>query len=347
MWGSGSYRQYLRGRVSVFSSMQQPAFILQSERVFPILTRWPLSDYPAVSVILDLSVLFLISATESSEQVVEFEFLDLFSIFDLLLFASSRPLEHTHVFRMRFPSFLHTNRPPLPSPPLPSVTLLGLSTCSLHVEDVHFLLVNLRCLRHLTLDGCGILGDAPIEGWVEFGYDCLMINSGSENEAPVAQSLATSVHVPASQLVASTTPSIGNPSGVNIFPWSSKLGTLALSAPLHTDTDAQRALVAAFQRDWSEGVTEFEDRLCAVLQSRSKGVRTLRFALPGEVGRNPIGDSGYFEIVVADDDEFAHLDMAMDCPVVCLAGQAGKERGIKHARGCGHSVGWDIWEDTL
>ena len=94
-------------------------------------------------------------------------------------------------------------------------------------------------------------------------------------------------------------------------------------------------------------MTEFNDRLRAVLQSRSKGVQTLRFALPSEVGGNSIGDSGHYGIVVADDDEFAHLDMAMDCPVVCLAGQAGREGGIEHAEGCGHSIGWDIWEDIL
>ncbi|KAI0003836.1 hypothetical protein BJV74DRAFT_985566 [Russula compacta] len=303
------------------------------ERAFSILTHWPSSDLPAVSVILDLPVLSLISASDSPEQVVEFEFLDLFSIFNLHLFASSRLLERTHAFRMRFPSFqiasfLHMNRPPLPSPPLPSVTLLDLSTCSLSVEDVHFLLVNLRCLLHLILDGCGILGDAPVEGWVEFGHECLMINSGSEDETSVA-----------------STTSIGSPSGVSILPWSSKLRTLALSVPPNTDADAQRALIAAFQRGWSEAVTEFKDRLRAVWRSRSRGVQTLRFALPGEVGT--ISDSGYYGVVVADDDEFAHLDMAIDCPVVCLVGQAGREGGIEHAEGCAHSIGWDIWEDTL
>ena len=77
---------------------------------------------------------------------------------------------------------------------------------------------------------------------------------------------------------------------------------------------------------------------------------TYRFPWPGEVG-NALQEYGFLGMVVVDDDdEFARLSEvrdAEDCPVVCLAGQKGREEGIEHAEGCGHSIGWDIWEDNL
>ena len=189
------------------------------------------------------------------------------------------------------------------------------------MADVLFFLRSLRCLRHLILDRCRTLDKAPIEGWAGFGHDCLMINSGLRSQDEMSTSI------------------IGSPSGASILPWSSELRTLALSAPPRTDTDAQRALVAAFQRGWSEAVMEFNNRLNDVRQSRSNGVQTLRFVYPGEA-RDPLD-----RMVV---DEFARLNKAADdddCPVVCLAGQAGREGGVEHTEGCAHSIGWDIWED--
>ncbi len=66
---------------------------------------------------------------------------------------------------------------------------------------------------------------------------------------------------------------------------------------------------------------------------------------------NALQEYGFLGMVVVDDDdEFARLSEvrdAGDCPVVCLAGQKGREEGIEHAEGCGHSIGWDIWEDNL
>ncbi|KAI0003835.1 hypothetical protein BJV74DRAFT_489069 [Russula compacta] len=276
---------------------------------------------------------------------------NLFDLFDLPSSVSSPVLERTHALRMRFvwcniAHALYPNQPLGPS--LPPLTFLDLSTCAISVNDVRFLLQNSRCLRHLILDGCDTLDNALIEGWAVFGHDCLMINDGLglEYEISQAQLSPATVHVLASQPVAPTTPSVGSPSRASILPWSSKLRTLALSAPPHSDADAQRTLVAAFQRGWGEAVTEFNDRLRAVRQSRSKGVQTLRFVYPGEDGNH----TGYPGIVVVDDDEFAHFNKLIDiddCPVVCLAGQAGREGGIEHAEGCAHSIGWDIWEDTL
>ena len=277
------------------------------------------------------------------------EFLGLFNIVHLPLFVYSPLMERTRVLRMRYVwgaivNMLHLNQPATPC--LPPLTFLDLSTCNISVNDVHFLLKNLRCLHHLILDECDTLADDLIEGWAAFGHDCLMINNGLglDDKISQAQLSPATVHVLPSHPVAPTTPIVGSrPSRASILPWSSKLRTLALSAPRHADSDEQRSLVAAFLRGWGEAVTEINDRLRAVRQSRSKGMQTLRFISPGEDGNH----TGHHGIVVVDDDEFAHFSKLIDVddyPVVCLAGQAG---GIEHAEGCAHSIGWDIWEDTL
>ena len=276
---------------------------------------------------------------------------NLFDPFDLPSSVYSPVLERTHALRMRFvlcniTHDLYRKQPIGPS--LPPLTFLDLSTCTISVNDVHFLLKNSRCLRHLILDECDTLADVPIKGWAEFGHDCLMINNGLglDDEISEAQLSPATVHVLPSHPVAPTTPIVGSPSRASILPWSSKLRTLALSAPRHADSDAQRSLVAAFLRGWGEAVTEINDCLRAVRLSRSKGMHTLRFVPPGEDG-NP---TGFLGIVVVDDDEFAHFSKLIDVddyPVVCLAGQAGRAGGIEHVEGCAHSIGWDIWEDTL
>ena len=294
-----------------------------------ILARWPTSDILAVSVVMDLPDPSRFEHLDWEQA----EFLNLLDILDLPLFLHSPLLERTRALRMRYlwcniAYTLYLNQPLIPS--LPPLTFLDLSTSTVSVADVHFLLRNLRWLRHLILDGCGILDKAPIEGWAGFGHDCLMIDSGSRLEDEM--------------MSASTSPIEGSPSGVSILPWSSELRTLALSAPPHTDADIQRALISAFQRGWGAAVIEFNNRLHAVRQSRLKGVQTLRFAYPGEA-RDPTD-----RMMVVNDDEFARFNKFVDdnnCPVVCLAGQAGREGALEHSESCAHSIGWDIWEDTL
>jgi len=176
-----------------------------------------------------------------------------------------------------------------------------------------------------------------------------MINSGLkleqvENERFGSQSV-TSLE-PESEASA---PIVGATRGVNILPWLSALQTIALSAPSNANVDEQRGFLAAFQRGCSEALAEFNDRVRSARQRRSQGWRTVRFAAHGEVGHT-LGHSGYYRVVVVDDDEFARLDKVMDdenCPVVCLGGKWGSEGGIGHAEGCGHSIGLDVWEDKL
>jgi hypothetical protein len=212
------------------------------------------------------------------------------------------------------------------------------------------MLRSLPHLRHLILDGSGTLDGASIDQWTEFGRDCLMVNNGVkleqvENERFASQSL-TSLE-PES---AASTPIVGSTRGVNIIPWVSNIRTIALSAPPNADVNAQRSYIAAFLRGWSGAMTEFNSRLRTARQGRTQGWRTLRFAMPDEAG-HLLGHSGYHRMkIVDDDDDFARFGKVMDdddCPVVCLGGKSGTEGGVGHAKGCGHSIGWDAWEDTL
>ena len=130
----------------------------------------------------------------------------------------------------------------------------------------------------------------------------------------------------------------------------SALRTLSLSADSHGRPERRQALLAAFQRGWVETVAMYKTIICTARRSREgEGALILRFPRAGEVG-NVQQEQGLDGMVVVDDDEFARLSEvgdAEDCPVVCLAGQREIGEGIEHAEGCGHSIGWDIWEDTL
>lgn len=113
----------------------------------------------------------------------------------------------------------------------------------------------------------------------------------------------------------------------------------------------QRALLAAFRRGWGEAVVMFNASIFDARRRRAEeGVLMLRYPWPGEVG-HVLREHGLPGMVVVDNDgEIARLSVTRngeDCPVVSLAGQNGRVEGIEHAEGCGHSIGWDIWEDTL
>jgi hypothetical protein len=301
-------------------------------------------DLLTVSVVLDP----LVPAISPYQPVV------IFDLLNLRILSSSLLLERTQAFRMRFPGCRYADLLCTNTPSLPSITLLDLSTSNVRVSDVHTLLSDLRHLRHLVLDRCGTLDEATLKDWTKFGYDCMMIDSGLVLEELENERFARA-HGPASFLplpaeASSAAPFVVGRSrrAVSILPRTSSLRTLALSAPPRAEADTQRSLIVAFQCGWSEAVTAFNDRMRAARQSRSKGLLTLRFALPGEVGQ-PLGDAGH-PMVVVDDDEFARLDTVMDdryCPVVCLAGQQRTQGTIGHSEGCGHLIGWDIWGDTL
>jgi hypothetical protein len=282
--------------------------------------------------------------------------------FYLKLFISSEHLERTDSLRLRLTRMevMHIlYETPSISPPF---RFLDLSTSTFSRADLLALLKNMPLLLHLLLDQCGTLDNASIQEWSTFGYSCMMLNDGFllEDELNQRLGLATSQ----AQLGASTSyPGVSSPSPqgngrgvpprkVTVLPQISALRTLALSIPPDADRDAgvdAHALIAAFQRGWSNAVGIFNERMHTVRQSRSEGALLLRFPLPNEVG-DAVPELVDYGLVVVDDDDFARLDMVLDegsCPVVCLAGSCGKEEGIEHVEGCAHSIGWDTWDDAL
>ncbi|KAH9163054.1 hypothetical protein EDB89DRAFT_2234457 [Lactarius sanguifluus] len=189
--------------------------------------------------------------------------------------------------------------------------------------DVSKLLHSLPRLRHLVLDHCNLFDDAHTRDWAVFGHHCMLERKDLNLERPVNRRLAA--------LGGASGPGGSHLRGVRILPRVSALRKLSLSVPAHVDADARRVLLAEFRRGWTEAVVMFNGIVSATWRSRTEeGVYSF-------VGM----------VVVDDNDEFSQLSEvrgAEGCPVVCLA---GREEGIEHAEGCGHSIGWDIWEDAL
>ncbi|KAI9455897.1 hypothetical protein BJY52DRAFT_1224425, partial [Lactarius psammicola] len=283
--------------------------------------------------------------TSSSAQPLVF-----FHLHHLSALASSPLLARTRALRLRIPrrelaSIMHTGRRP---PALPHITFLDLSTSRVSVADVVSFLRSLPHLRHLILDHCGLLDGADARDWSVFAYHCLLADEAFLVEYDVNRHLAT--HGGAASGVGDS-----RLREVRVLPRPLALRTLSLSVPARVDAGARRALLAAFRCGWGKAVVLFNKSICAARRLRAvEGVRTLRFPWPGEEGHalreHNLPMPRMVVIDDDDDDEFARLGVVRDredCPVVCLAGQNGRGEGIEHAEGCGHSIGWDIWEDTL
>lgn len=325
---------------SLFLTPQSTYF----DSVISHLCKWPSLDLPTVSVVLDPRDASLAPVASSPDISVI-----IFDLYQLETFASSALLKRTDAFRLRLPGcelarFLCRN-----PGSLPSMTFLDASTSHVSVADVNLMLRSLPNLRHLVLDGCGTLDEASIDDWVDFGHDCFMINNGVkleevENERFASQSL-TSLEPEST----ASPPIVGSTLGVSIIPSVSNLRTITLSVPPNADVNAQQDLTAAFQRGWDKAMTEYNERLHAAHQGRSRGWRVIRFAKPDEIG-HLLGHSGYYRMAIVDDDGFAQLNKVKgdeDRPVVCLAGKLKTEGGIGHAEGCGHMIGRDVWEDAM
>ncbi|KAH8983050.1 hypothetical protein EDB86DRAFT_3085690 [Lactarius hatsudake] len=317
------------------SSMNRPPHT-HYDSVLESLAGWPSAELPAISVVEDL----VDDPTGRSTQP-----LNSFHLNNLSDLASSPLLARTHALRLRIQGreIVRILRPSRYRPVLPRITFLDLSTSCLSDLDVSRLLHGLPRLRHLVLDHCSPFDDTHTRDWATFAHHCMLACKDLDFERLVNQRLAA--------LGTASSPGRSHPREVRFLPRVSALRTLSLSVPAHVDADARRVLLAEFRRGWAEAVGMFNGIVSAARRSRTEeGVVTYRFPWPGEVG-NALRVYTYLGMVVVDDnDEFSRLSGvrdAEDCPVVCLAGQSGREEGIEHAEGCGHSVGWDIWEDTL
>jgi hypothetical protein len=300
-------------------------------------------DLPIFSVVMDQQDAALAPVHSPDTSVV------IFDLYQLETLATSDLLKRTDALRLRLPDCELARFLCRHAGSLPSMTFLDASTSRVSVSDVTLMLRSLPSLRHLILDGCGTLDEASIDEWVEFGYDCFMINDAVDMEKAENERFASQSLISLEPESRSSPPLVGSTQGVSVIPLGSNLRTITLSVPPNADVNAQQDFAAAFQRGWGKAMAEFNDRLRAARQGRSRGRRVIRFATPDEIGY-VIGHSGYYRMAVLDDDTFAQSDKVKgdeDRPVVCLAGNLKTKGGIGHAEGCGHMIGRDVWEDVM
>jgi len=258
-----------------------------------------------------------------------------FSLDNLSGLTSSPLLERTQALRLRIPAHhysYHLHGSHLAA--LPHISFLDISFSILHEQDVTALLRGLPHLRHLIIDGCS----PRVQDWDTFARHCMLAHSDLAFEQDASRSLAARGDAVGSR-----------PREARIVPRMASLRTLSLSGASDVSPEWQQAILAAFQRGWGEAVAMYKTTICMARRSRvEEGALILRFARAGEVD-DVLREQGIYRMVTVNDDEFARLSEvrdAEDCPVLCLAGQRGINEGIEHAEGCGHSIGWDIWEDT-
>lgn len=135
---------------------------------------------------------------------------------------------------------------------------------------------------------------------------------------------------------------------IRILPPSPILMTLATTIPTTISQDLHSTIRADFEQGWAEGLAQLSAIRARLRQSWYNEVRVVRYTDVGDselVGEE--GLEGLVDIRQEDEDVFT-VPVAGDgihvTPVLCLAGPG---RAEEHIKGCGHSVGWDIWKDEL
>ncbi|KAI0756577.1 hypothetical protein C8Q80DRAFT_1129401 [Daedaleopsis nitida] len=149
---------------------------------------------------------------------------------------------------------------------------------------------------------------------------------------------------------------------VRVLPSAPKLRSIATSYPGGVTPEAYQAIQEEFERGWASGIARLSSIRFRLRTTYQNGVaRIVRFADRGteeweEEGVH--GEQGLAGLVdVRDVNSFAlnlvdHAEpggspegqIGLACPVLCLA---GAERAGDHVEGCGHRVGWDIFQDEI
>ncbi|KAK7695336.1 hypothetical protein QCA50_002527 [Cerrena zonata] len=131
-----------------------------------------------------------------------------------------------------------------------------------------------------------------------------------------------------------------------------RLLTVSLNAPVHRGTSNLSTVCdsirADFEQGWAEGLSILARDRHQVKQSRQLGVQVFMFrhSCDSEDEDDEIdtetGLQGLVEVQSEQD-----LSLREDsCPVLCLAG-TGQMDAEGHTEGCGHSMGWRVWDDEL
>jgi len=116
---------------------------------------------------------------------------------------------------------------------------------------------------------------------------------------------------------------------------------LALTTSSQIPIDRQANIRIEFERGWIEGLAQLTATRNRLRQSWQNGIRVVRFSDTSA----PEGLDGLVAVESEDDADFSGAGVGDGkTPLLCFAGP-GRKNG--HVEGCGHAIGWDIWNDDL
>lgn len=137
---------------------------------------------------------------------------------------------------------------------------------------------------------------------------------------------------------------------IRVIPAYPTLQSFATTASAYVTPAMHPAIRDEFTQGWHEGIKMVHAVRARLRTSWNNGVRVMRIAdldeLDGADGSKTLEEEGFDGLVdlSRSEAEWAADDEVYECPVLCLAGTG---RGSGHAKGCGHAVGWSVWDDEL
>ncbi len=141
---------------------------------------------------------------------------------------------------------------------------------------------------------------------------------------------------------------------IRILPPVPALHSVTVTAPMISPNGPEfdtrkEAMRVAFEQGWAEGISMLQNQRAIMRTSWGRGMRVVQFAPPDITlwedcrETEDDGEEGLEGLVdLQTGEEFDLLDERG--PTLCFA---GPDRGINHAAGCAHEVGWRVFKDNL
>ena len=134
---------------------------------------------------------------------------------------------------------------------------------------------------------------------------------------------------------------------IRILPVYPTLQSFATTTSMLVTDDMRPTIRSEFARGWSEGIKQVRAIRSRLRTSWNNGMRIMQIEnsdhTAGGVTIEEEGMDGLEDLSRAE-AEWAADDQTYECPVFCLAGPG---RGQDHLPGCGHAVGWTVWDDEM
>ncbi|CCL98099.1 uncharacterized protein FIBRA_00093 [Fibroporia radiculosa] len=148
--------------------------------------------------------------------------------------------------------------------------------------------------------------------------------------------------ISSSSALSSKTPAVPR---VRIFPAIATIRSIATTAPAFVGVEKHAEIRAEFERGWEAGIAQISTIYGRLRQSWRNGIRVVKtdddFNADGE--GSEVGFNGLKDVVEEDFDVDVDGEVGK-CPSLCLAGPGRSEN---HVDGCGHQVGWEVFQDEL